>query len=197
MTPTRREFIKRLGIALAAMAAGQHLFACRYADPDWETLRRCWAELNDQQYLIPYEGDQEKLGNWGKEHQAALDNLVQRGRITQEAADNLEAAFRAAAGHINRTWIGGTCYIMDPVTLTSLKTGADLLRQTTLLEELSHSGSLDASTVALARAAIERDIAFLEGEYEWTAFQDGSIEPDPSEIEAARILVNLMLGAQP
>ncbi|MBN1955870.1 MAG: hypothetical protein JW900_12595 [Anaerolineae bacterium] len=197
MTPTRREFIKRLGITLIGFAAGQHLFACRYADPDWETLRRCWAELNDHQYLIPYEGDQERLGSWGKAYRAALDNLVQRGRITQKVADHLEAAFRAAAGHINRTWIGGTCYMMDPVTLTSLKTGADLLQQTTLLEEMSASGALDTSTVALARTAIERDIAFLEGNYDWTALQDDSIEPDPDEIEAARILVRLMLGARP
>jgi hypothetical protein len=112
-------------------------------------------------------------------------------------ADHREAAFRAAAGHISRTWIGGTCYMMDPVTLTSLQTGADLLQQTTLLEELSTRGALDTPTVALARTAIERDIAFLEGEYEWTAFQDGSIKPDPDETAAARILVNLMLGAQP
>jgi hypothetical protein len=32
MTPTRREFIKRLGISLVALAAGQQLFTCRYAE---------------------------------------------------------------------------------------------------------------------------------------------------------------------
>lgn len=182
---------------LAALAAGQHLFACRYADPDWETLRRCWANLNDHQYRIPYEGDQEKLGGWEKELHVALDNLVQRGRITQEVADNLKAAFHAAAGHIRRTWVGGTCYKMDPATLSSLITGADLLQQTNMLETLSSSGDLDASTVAMARAAIEHDIAFLQGEYAPTAIQDSSIEPSPDEIEAARVLVNLMLGKSP
>lgn len=197
MTPTRREFIQRLGITLAAFAAGQHLFACRYLDPDWETLRRCWAEMNDHQYLIPYEGDEEKLPGWGKEYRAALDSLVRRGLITPEVAENLSAAFGGAAAHISRTWMGGTCYKMDPRSLSRLGTGSDLLRQTTLLETVSISGDLESSTVDLARAAIERDIAFLQGGYDWTALQDGSIEPTPDEVEAARILVNLMVGAQP
>jgi hypothetical protein len=66
-----------------------------------------------------------------------------------------------------------------------------------LLEEMAARSEIDPPTVAQARAALERDIEWLE------QFQAGQVPgsweqigADPTAIEAARILVELLLGRQ-
>jgi hypothetical protein len=75
----------------------------------------------------------------------------------------------------------------------------DLIRQAELLCETA--SDLDPVVVEEVQAAIERDIAFFEataspgaGSKLIEQFEAGEIEASPEAVEAARILVDLILG---
>jgi hypothetical protein len=122
-------------------------------------------------------------------HQEALQKLVEFGDLEPAVAEEIEVAFGQAIAHIQRNM--ATCYIALPAEYYPR---ADLLSQEALLEEMAAQSDIDPATVEQARAALARDI-------EWLAqFEAGQvpgaleeIEPDPHAIEAARILVELLL----
>jgi hypothetical protein len=72
-----------------------------------------------------------------------------------------------------------------------------LVQQTAFLEEVAAEGDIDPETVAQAQASLERDIAWLAQFHagEMPGELDG-VEVTPEAAEAARILVELLLGGQ-
>lgn len=211
MTLPRREFIKSVGVAAASLV----LLRCLPPTPDDDspqaTLRRTWMRLD---WLAEQSTDVDRgdsaLQELGAQHRAALDELVARGDLRSEVAEELQVAFTAAAYHVFRSHAPITCYepmIVDyaPVSSGQLTTQADLLAA------MADQADLDPATVSRARASIERDIAFLSlsmdernALYESLLqaanqgapippFDQVELEITPEASEAARFLVELLL----
>ncbi len=203
MSPTRRDFIRFTGVLLAGVllrSCGEPPTVTCYtavpvppspAPPDsqlWASLRECWLALGDSRLQV-FEEDSFSQ-DLRTRHAQVLDELVASQELEREVADEIGVAFEQAINHIKRQL--ATCYIALPSEFAPRQ---DLVTQATALEEMAAKGSIDTATVDLARAALERDIAWLE------AFQAGqvpgsleTIETDPADIQAAQILVELLLG---
>jgi hypothetical protein len=204
---TRREFIGRVGVTLGSLIGAR--WACCYApvpptytspilssspggstDPNWSTLRACWVDL-DHPELQSFE-DTGFSRDLRQRHEHALAALVESKEIDAAVADEIAIAFEEAIAHIQRQQ--ATCYIALPPVFAPRE---DLVKQAELLEELSAEGDIASKTVAQAQAALERDIAWLAQFHagEEPGELDG-IEITPEAAEAARILVELLLGYQ-
>lgn len=112
------------------------------------------------------------------------------GELDPAVADDIAVAFGQAVSHIQCGV--ATCYIALP---PEYMPRADLLGQAAALEEMAAQGNLDPAVVEQARDALARDMEWL------AAFQAGQVpgelqetEADATSIEAARILVELLLG---
>ena len=127
-----------------------------------------------------------------RRHDAALAALIEIGEIDAPVADEIGIAFEEAIAHIQRQQ--ATCYAALPPVFAPRE---DLVRQAEILEEMSTAGDIDPETMAQAQAALERDIAWLAQFHagEEPGELDG-IEITPEAAEAARILVELLLGYQ-
>ena len=210
MSPTRREFIKHLAMALASLAMTRCLSPGD--DSSRSRLRSCWLQLDPlaQQTHKDYERGSQMKDQLVADHRAALDTLIAAGELSAAVAAQMQAAFVEAAYHVWRANAPMTCY--EPVLVDYTPTGASqLVQQANLLAEMAERGDLDPSTVAQARAAIERDIAFLglsdeetqalydelikaAGDaYTFPAFDELEMEILPEAAEAARFLVELLL----
>ncbi len=202
MSPTRRDFIRFAGVFLAGVvlkSCGEPTVTC-YAlvtvppvpsppdSPSWAALRECWLALADSRLQVFEEDDFSQ--DLRARHTQTLDALVSAGELERDVADEIDVAFGQAIAHIKRQL--ATCYIALP---SEYQPRQDLVTQSAVLEEMAAKGAIDTATVEQARAALERDIAWLE------AFQAGqvpgaleTIEADPADVEAAQILVELLLG---
>lgn len=215
MDLTRRGFIRSVGVVIA----GPVLARCLPTPPppggdtsargrlrdcwlrfDWlaDETRRTW-DSND------YSGPHEQLL---QEHQAALDDLVAAGELTRVVADEIAVGFNAATYHVWRSNVPITCY--EPMMIDYQPTSAaQLVRQAEVLDELAGSGVLDPRIVATAEETIARDIAFHSLSYEqqqalykellaggssYPSFAEVPLHIAPEETEAARYLVELLLG---
>jgi hypothetical protein len=160
------------------------------AHPEWATLRECWQDL-DNPKLQSYE-DTDFSRGLRQRHTDALDALVGDGELEEGVAEEMAAAFEEAIAHIQRQM--ATCYIALPPEFGPRE---DLVQQTAILEEMVDAGDIEPDTVAKVQQALERDIAWLAqfhaGE---TPGELSDIDVDPESVEAARILVQLLLGAQ-
>jgi hypothetical protein len=206
MRTTRREFIRRVGIALGSLMAIRCV-SCYApieptgsppapwptesgADPNWGVLRVCWLDL-DNPKLQSFEGT-DFSRELRQRHADALADLVDSGEIDAAVAAEIDAAFEEAIAHIQRQQ--ATCYIALPPEFTPRD---DLMQRAEILEMMAAEGGIDSETVAQAQAALERDIAWLAqfhaGE---TPGELEGIEITPEAAEAARILVKLLLGDQ-
>lgn len=203
MKITRREFIRRVGVALGSLLAVR-CGTCYLPipetltpsptgtplPPDWAALRACWLDLDNPE-LQSFE-DTGFSRELRQRHEEALVALVDSGELDAAVTDEIAAAFEEAIAHIQRQQ--ATCYIGLPPEFAPRD---DLVRQADLLEDLAAEGDIDPGTVAQAQEALERDIAWLAqfhagempGELE-------EIEVTPEAAEAARILVGLLLGDQ-
>jgi hypothetical protein len=146
------------------------------------------------------------------DHQAALDTLVDAGRLDQAVAEEMQAAFEGAAYHVWRANAPITCY--EPVAPPDyqVESSSDLARQAELLTEMADKSAIDQNTLSQAQAAIERDVAFLTLS---TAEQTAAVEAvreaagdtwdfphlaeldmdvSPESAQAARVLVELLVG---
>lgn len=202
MRTTRREFIRRVGIALGSLMAARCVSTTCYLmptltptpdtplTPNWAALRACWLDL-DNPKLQSFE-DTDFSHALRQRHADALTALIDSGELDAAVADEIATAFEEAIAHVQRQQ--ASCYIALPPEFTPRD---DLMRQADLLEYLAAEGNIDPGTVAQAREALERDIAWLAqfhagevpGELE-------GIEVTPEAAEAARILVGLLLGDQ-
>lgn len=226
MKTTRREFIRRVGVALGSLISAH--WACCYAPVEvpqtppttptipptryesiqvtcyepagptesgltsqhWIDLRECWFELDNPQLLSAEETS--FSSNLRTQHTDALSELVIGGEVDELVAIEIDAAFQEAVSHIQRQQ--ATCYIALPPVFAPRE---DLMKQAEILEEMAAAGDIDPETLAQAQAALERDIAWL------AQFHAGEepgeldeIEITPEAAEAARILVELLLGDQ-
>lgn len=204
MKTTRREFIRRVGVALGSLMAMRCVTTCydpveapypsstaaTDADSNWSALRECWLALDDPA-LRSFE-DNDFSRELRQRHDGALAALVESTKFDAAVADEIDAAFEEAIAHIQRQQ--ATCYIALPPVFAPRE---DLVQQAALLEEMATEGDIDPETVAQAQAALERDITWLAQFHagEEPGELDG-IEVTPEATEAARILIELLLGDQ-
>ena len=201
---TRREFIRRVGVALGALLAVRCGRTTCYevapitpggtAVPSsgalWAELRACWLDL-DSPELRSFE-DNDFIRDLRQRHADTLAALVDSGELDQAVVDEIAAAFEEAIAHVQRQQ--ATCYIALPPEFIPRQ---DLMQQADLLTEMEAEGDIDPGTVAQVQTALERDIAWLtkfhagESPEEWEG-----IEITPDAAEAARILIALLLGRQ-
>jgi hypothetical protein len=196
---SRRDFIKTVGITLGALIASGAACTPGLHRPDdepgaprhpaWDRLRQCWLDLGKPVSFDAWD----QLDERPKVHRAILDELVAAGELEAPVADQMQIAFQEAAYHIQRSL--ATCYIALPF---EYKVREDLLQQATLLEQVA--GDLDPAVAAKAQAALARDMAFFDaltaGEPAselYKRYDAGEIVASPEAIEAARILVDLLL----
>jgi hypothetical protein len=218
MTPTRREFIQHVGIAIASLVASNAActpFSGGEDSSPRDRLRSCWHRFDwlARQAQGDYERGERARKELVAEHRAALDELVAAGELEAAVADELEAAFDAAADHVLWSNAPITCYkpAMPNYTPTS---ASQLAQQAELLADLADDTTVDQEIVAKARTVIERDVAFLSlSDEEWQAlyeqlaqaagesydfpdFDDLELEITPEAAEAARFLVELLLAQE-
>jgi hypothetical protein len=202
MRSTRREFIKSLGIAIASLMMARCIPFGGEDNSPRGRLRHCWLRLDwlaQKTRETPpenYEEGERARDELVAEHRAALDDLVAADELDAAVADQMQVAFSEAAFHAWRNNAPMTCYIEMPIE--SVARG-DLIQQAELLREAA--SDLDPAVVEEVQAAIARDIAFFEaaagpeaGTKLIEQFEAGEIEASPEAIEAAHILVDLLLG---
>jgi hypothetical protein len=127
-----------------------------------------------------------------RRHADALDALVVEADLHPTVAENIGIAFEQAMAHVQRQM--ASCYIALPPEFIPRE---ELVSQVAALEEMAATSEIDPSTVARAQEALERDIA-------WLAQFEAGVAPGAlddvhagwGEIEAARILVELLLYGQ-
>ena len=180
--------------------------------PEWAHLRELWYSFDK---LAKDAADQERgheaLERLTSEHQAALDALVETGQLDAAVADEMQVAFAEAAWHVWRFNAPITCYVPAPYPDYEFESKHSLMKQAELLEEMAKRSSIDEATVAQARAAIERDIAYMmlteearkaireeamqAGDQEdWPKLEQLELEIPDECRQAAEILVQLLLG---
>jgi hypothetical protein len=156
-------------------------------DKHWRTLRACWLDLRQPRFQSPPQTrERARLQN---RHDRALSALAAAGRLEPGVAQALHAAFEEALSHIGMH--GALCYAVMPFEAGPRR---DLMAQAEALGKMAGRSRIDPATVARARSALERDMAWL------AQFQAGKLPSELEEVqatlaeaEAARVLVELLL----
>jgi hypothetical protein len=212
MSPTRREFIKRVGIAIASLMAARCACVSFVDGSPRDRLRSCWLQLDwlAQQTQEDYDRGERAREKLAADHRAALDDLVDSGELDADVADELDSAFGSAIAHVVMANAPITCYkTAEP---NYIPVSADqLAQQADLLAEMAEDGNVDSAAVAQAQTAVERDIAFLSlsdeemrdlnaelwadagDSYDFPPFDELDLEISPEAAKAARFLVELLL----
>jgi hypothetical protein len=219
MTPTRREFIKNVGIAMASLVMARCVPSRGGDDsPERECgsardcLRQCWLRLDwlAVQIRQDYERGAQARDGLITQHRADLDDLVAAGELDAAVAEYVQAAYAEAVGHV---WLlNGNVMCYESVPLYTPDSADRLMQQAKLLAGLAESGDFDSDAVARAQAAIERDIAFLSlsseetqalydeliaaagDSYEFPSFDELDLDIPLEAAAAARFLADLLLG---
>ncbi|MGD1992908.1 MAG: hypothetical protein PVI59_06920 [Anaerolineae bacterium] len=213
MTPSRRQFIKSVGVALGSLALARCMAPGAGDDSPRGRVRDCWSRLSwleeqAQDWDHPERGE-EALDQLRADHRAALDDLVAAGALDAGVATEVQAAFEEAAYHVWRANAPITCY--EPVEPPDYVPAgaAQLARQAEILVEMAEAGSVAPEILAQAQAAIERDVAFLSLTYDertalyeevraegspYPTFNELDLEIPPEAAEAARFLIDLLVG---
>jgi hypothetical protein len=208
---SRREFIREVGIALAALMTMRCRLPSRLPHSPRDRARDCWLRLDwlaeETQNAKRLEQGQDARDQLLQDHQSALDELTASGELESDVADQVHTAFDAAIQHIWRSNAPITCY--EAVMIDYKPTSSNQLANQAKL--LAQGDDLDPETVAMAEAAIARDVAFLNmsGTDLQTLYdsllkqaEEGSRVPSFDELdltvssealEAARFLVELLL----
>lgn len=216
MSPTRRAFIRSVGIAIGSLLVARCVGPADddggQDDSDRGRVRRCWLQLDrlarqTEEDYTEADGLRDELLS---DHRAALDRLVAAGQLDAAVADQVQAAFVEATYHVWRANSPISCY--EPVLIDYTPTSAaQLVQQAALLAELAGEADLDPDTVGQARAAIERDVSFLAlsdterqalydrlihaagDTFSFPSFDELDLAVPPEAAEAARFLVELLL----
>lgn len=221
MENTRREFMRNVGVVLASLFVSGCQPTCYEPMPltppastgqEWDRLREQWLGLDQ----LARDAKDDKKGQQTLErlladHRAALEQLAETGELDAAVAQDIQAAFEGAANHVWRANAPITCYEPSIYPQYRIQSADDLARQAQALAEMAQSGALDEGAVAQAQAAIERDVAFLAmstdqeqalldavikaagDTHNFPALAELELDISPESIEAARILVNLLL----
>ncbi len=152
-------------------------------------------------------GGEELKSRMTADHRAALDELAAAGEIGGSTADLIQEAYTAAVFHIWRSNAPLTCYIAAPPPYTPASAD-DLVLQAQALDAWADAGTIEPGTLAKARAAIERDLAFyalsdaevqalyerLREEYGTPPdFKDVDLALTPEVAAAAEFLLNVLM----
>ena len=220
MTPTRRSFMRQVGVSLAALLASGCVPSIVKPTPTcyapqlqliptpaeqsgpWGDLRACWLALGDPRFLAKQIDDwvaAERAANafaatLRERHQIALDALVADGALSATVAVEIGTAFQEATDHLSGRFV--SCYApQQPGEISPRPTREELTLQAAALTEMAQRSDIDPGTVAKAQATLERDMAWL-AQFRATRQPDdiSTITASPAEIEAADILVELLLG---
>lgn len=169
---SRRDFMKLVAVSVASLA----LTRCSLPLPvscyaplppptptltSRDRLRECWLRFNDLAMLTSkeFEQGQELIQQLSLEHRALLDEFVAGGELNTAEASLVQEAFEAALYHVWRSNAPITCY--EPVIVDYAPVSAGILvHQAEALDALAAQGTIDAPTLADARAALEHDLAF-------------------------------------
>jgi hypothetical protein len=216
MSGSRREFIKGVGVALAALATVR----CRPLSSRQGTLRNhardrlrdCWMRLD----WLAEETQNAKMSDQGEEardqlvqdHQSALNELIAKGELEGGVAIQVQTAFDAAVYHVWRSNAPMTCYEAVMVDYKPISS-SQLVKQARWLAQTS---DLDPDTLTMAQAAISRDVAFLNlsgdeiqvlyerlrkmsgDSYDFPPYEELELEVSPEAMAAAQFLVELLLA---
>lgn len=224
MHEDRRRFLRRLGVTLAALAAGgccspAALGGAGGDGPEgdstpapppptgWDAVRAAWRDLPSlQKAAEDYEGGEKVLAELTERHHEALDERVKAGDLRKAVADDMQVAYSEAAFHVWRSYAPISCYEPTPWPVYDQDAKHSLASQAEALAKMAGATEIDPATVDLARQAIERDIAFLtlpSGDQmamqqaqsnSWTAFADLELAADEDAREAAKVLTEVLLG---
>ncbi|MBN1579116.1 MAG: hypothetical protein JXA89_00325 [Anaerolineae bacterium] len=159
-----------------------------------EQVKEMWQVLTkDRKQFEAFPADDPQGDALRARHRAALDALVAAEALSVPVSDRLQAAFDQSVLHICSSQ--SMCYLIYP--LEAFPRG-DLLARAKALGELETG--LDADAVAQARAALERDIAFSQGESEdqqlVALWYSGAIPVDQEARAAAQFLDELLSEEQ-
>jgi hypothetical protein len=180
MSPTRREFIQRFGIALGAMMAascvgsrGIGRLLSRDEPPGSgegtpeERLRNVWQQLGWLEETVKEHPDRahDVAENTVSEHRAALDALVRDGDLEADVADQIHMAFQAAVNHIYARSGIISCYTVTPMDFAERGARNRLIEQSEQLAQIAQWGTIDPNTLDQIQATIERDMTFLSIPY--------------------------------
>jgi hypothetical protein len=222
VTTTRRSFIQYVGVTLGAMLASSCLpptcyiprtastptptafpMPTCYAPPaptepaaeageKWDALRARWLDLRNPRLGSP-DGDAFSH-DLLRRHSEALSALQASGGPDDDVAAAMAVAFEQAFAHVQRK--AATCYEpLQPGQPNPYTSREDLTTQAAALAEMAERSAIDPVTIARAREALERDLAWLARFQTRSAIGDaGAVQPPPAEIEAARLLVELLLS---
>jgi hypothetical protein len=178
---------------------------------EWDSLRQPWHDLDRLAHDAPdRERGEQTHERLVADHQRALDKLVAGDDLDPIVAAEMQAAFEGAAYHVWRANASITCYAIS-LPDYEIESSSDLARQSDLLAEMAEQSAIDEATVAQAQAAIERDVAFLamatddqralieqvleadDGTHDFPDLAELDVDVPPESVEAARILVELLL----
>lgn len=224
---SRRRFIQYVGISLASLIMGRCIPTTTCYAPALpptvpsggssarDRLRDAWLKFSwlageTQSSAVNGELGEEKRDQLVKDHREALDELVAQGELEPAVADQVQAAFEAAAYHVWRSNTTITCY--EPAMIDfKITSSAELVMQAEVLEQMAQDSELDQTTVDVVKTAIERDMAFLAmsqadvqafydrilsstGEGSVPSFDEVEIDRSPESIQAAQFLYDLLIG---
>ena len=223
--PTRREFMKSLGIALGAGLIGGR-FDMRsalagvgegkgpFGHASWKDLQKCWFELEAvvEATMSPdWESEEDVTGPFKERHRKALDKLVQANELNAEVAGRIHEAHEDAVFHLYRSNGRMSCYDPTSQGVVMMQARQQLVDRVELLEQMAHKGEIDKDAVDKARKALELDIALydalaevdkLGNEERWQewnrvvdAYEAKTLEVDKFDAEAADILVGLLTAS--
>jgi hypothetical protein len=157
----------------------------------WNALHACWLDLADSRLNT---ADSTGFGKalLGR-HRDALAELVAAGTLEPDVAGHIGVAFEEAVTHVQRKQ--ATCYEPMPQDAANpYPPREEVITQAAALVEMAVRSGIAPETVATAQATLARDMAWLD------QFRTGgnpaevtAMEATPAEIEAARVLVALLL----
>lgn len=154
----------------------------------WYALRTCWLDLRDPRLQSTENAG--PVASLRRRHVEALDALVANHEMRADVADEIGVAFKQALAHIERKMTASD----DPISPESTPR-QNLTSQAIALAEMAQSNPIAKRTVDRAQGALERDMAWL------SQFKSGlqscpseDLVVTPAEVEAARILVQLLLA---
>ena len=161
----------------------------RFTDhPHWDALRRCWTELKSIE-VDPF-GKATEVSDLRQRHADVMEALVAGGELEVAVADEVRVAFEQAVAHVEGNM--AFCYLALPIEYAPRQ---DLMEQIAVLQEVASESDIDPATIAQVRATLGRDIAWL-GQFQAgeSPGELGATEANSTSSEAARVLIQLLLG---
>jgi hypothetical protein len=168
--------------------------------PPEETVRNCWfgLDLLAKKAREDWEHAGEVWSELVSKHHAALRRMVSSGDLDPNIAQQMQTAFEQAANHVERINSNSvSCY--ESMETTSFFARDDLNQQSEVLQEFSDE--IDPLVLEEIQATIAYDITYFElaissqaGRELNELFTSGEMDITPEALEAAQLLVDIIMG---